>query len=68
MSKEFVHSVIGKAILETDFRQALFANPDQALAGFNLTPDEITQIKRIDSEALELMAKALYPSLKDRRS
>ena len=59
MSKVMMESVIGKAILETDFREALLANPDQALAGFDLTLAEKTRLKRMDSETLEALARAL---------
>ena len=37
MSKEAVESVLGKVLLEAEFRAALLADPDQALAGFDLT-------------------------------
>ena len=59
MSKIVMESVIGKAILEPDFREALLANPDQTLAGFDLTLAEQTLLKRMDCETMEQLARAL---------
>ena len=59
MSKEIMESVIGKAVLEPDFRDALLANPDQTLAGFDLTLAEKIRLKRMDSETLEALARTL---------
>ena len=59
MSKEIMESVIGKAILEPDFRDALLANPDQMLAGFDLSLAEKTRLKHMDSETMEALARAL---------
>lgn len=59
MSKESVQLLIGKAILDADFRQLLFADPEQALIGFKLTAAEKKHLLRVDSETLELMAKTL---------
>ena len=67
MSKESFQLVIGKAVLDLEFRQALFADPDQALSEFKLSAAEKNSLKKIDSEALELMAKTLeisQPGLK----
>lgn len=59
MSQDAVQFVLGKAILDADFRLMLFANPDQALAGFNLTPAEKINIRKMDSETLDLLAGIL---------
>lgn len=59
MSKEAFETVIGKAIVETEFRCLLLADPDQALAGFALTKEEETGLKKIDWETLEALSKAL---------
>ena len=67
MSKECFQLVSGKAVLDLEFRQALFADPDQALSEFKLSAAEKNNLKKIDSEALELMAKTLgisQPSIK----
>ena len=59
MSKEIMECVIGKAVLEAEFRDALLANPDQALAAFDLSEAEKSSLKRMDSETLEALARAL---------
>jgi hypothetical protein len=59
MSKEAVEAVIGKALLEADFHDALLADPDQALAGFDLTSAEIACILSMDNETMEYLSKTL---------
>lgn len=59
MSKEALESVLGRTILDSAFRDLLFADPDQALSHFELTPAEKDNLKNIDSETLERMADIL---------
>lgn len=59
MSKKALESAIGKSILDQEFRQFLFALPDEALSHFRLTHAEKNAIKRLDSETLEFLAKTL---------
>jgi hypothetical protein len=40
VSREAVESVLCKAILDAEFRKALFADPEKTLAGFDLTETE----------------------------
>jgi hypothetical protein len=63
MSKEAVQTVIGKAVTDSEFREELFANPDQALAGYDLTEEEIAGLKSIDAETLESVAGPLEERL-----
>lgn len=59
MSKEAVEAVIGKTLLDVNFRAALLADADQALAAFGLTKAEKIEIKRLDDETLDTLAKIL---------
>jgi hypothetical protein len=59
MSKEAFEAAIGKTIVEAEFRDLLLADPDQALAGFDLTEEEVSILKKIDSETLELLSSTL---------
>ncbi len=59
MSKEAVESVIGKAVLDSEFREALFASPEEALAGYDLTEEEVAGLKTIDAETMETLAGTL---------
>lgn len=59
MSREAFEAIVGKVMLETEFRYLLLANPDQALAGFTLTEEEEYIIKRIDGETLDLLSQTL---------
>ena len=59
MSREAVEQVIGKAMLDEKFRAAIFANPDEAYKGYDLTEEEVAALKAIDAETVESMAGAL---------
>jgi hypothetical protein len=59
MSIEAFETVIGKAVLEAAFRDALLADPDQALAGYELTEQEIHILKCIDGETIEVVGHML---------
>ncbi len=59
MSKEAVQAVIGKAVTDSKFREQLFASPDEALSGYELTEAEIAALKSIDSESMEVLAGSL---------
>jgi hypothetical protein len=59
MSMDAFQAVIGKAAVEAEFRDLLLADPDQALAGFDLTEEEVSILKKIDSETLEMLSGTL---------
>ncbi len=52
MSKASVVAVITKASQDAGFRKHLQENPDVALRGYDLTPEEITAIKQRDAKKL----------------
>ncbi|MBX0328306.1 Franean1_4349 family RiPP [Oscillochloris sp. ZM17-4] len=47
MSPE-LERLIGKAVIDSDFRDKLFDNPEQALkdAGITLSPDEMDKVRK----------------------
>jgi hypothetical protein len=53
MSQDAVSQIIGRAVIDTEFRNLLFSNPDQALQGQDLTDDEIEALKNLRQEDLE---------------
>ena len=59
MSQESIELAIGKALLNAEFRNLLFAKPEEALSGFNLTSSEKDRLLRVDSETLEFLAQTL---------
>jgi hypothetical protein len=59
MSKEAVESVIGRAVLDGQFRESLFAEPEEALEGYELTEEEVAGLKAIDAETMESLAGTL---------
>ncbi|MCB9152866.1 MAG: Franean1_4349 family RiPP [Caldilineae bacterium] len=63
MSKQSLEAIIGRAMLDEDFRTALFADPDQALAGYRLTRKERMAIANVDAETLDVFAERLQKLL-----
>lgn len=59
MSREAVEAIIGRAVLDSEFRSALFANAEETLAGYGLSDVEMTALKAVDAETLESFAGVL---------
>jgi hypothetical protein len=59
MTQEAVQAVIGRAVMDAAFRQALFADPAQALAGYDLSADERAALQTLDAEQVAAFAGAL---------
>lgn len=53
MSQKELEAVIGRAILDQEFRMALFANPAAALAGYELAEAEVAALRSVDAESLD---------------
>jgi hypothetical protein len=59
VSKQAVEAVIGRVLLDAEFRKLLLANPEYALSSFELTTVEKTGIKSIDGETMDALARTL---------
>jgi hypothetical protein len=55
MSKEAVVAVIERAIEDEAFRRMLSESPDEALSGYDLTPEEAEALKSGDEPKLRAM-------------
>ena len=56
MSQKELEAVIGRAIVDPEFRLALFADPTAALAGYELVKEEIMVLRSVDAESLDACA------------
>ncbi len=56
MSKENVQTIIGRAIMEPEYRASLFKEPDKALEGYELTDEETQSLKNLDPEKFDQAA------------
>ena len=56
MSRDALEAVIGRAVIDEEFRLALFADPDSALAGYELTEAELAALRTLDAENLDAFA------------
>ncbi len=55
MSAQSVESILSKAMSDAAFADALFADPEKALAGFDLTREEIASLKNLSRAQFEAM-------------
>ena len=53
MSQRELEAVIGRAIVDKEFRIELFANPTAALARYELTEAEVAALRSVDAESLD---------------
>lgn len=67
MSHTSIELILGKALLDSDFRDALLANPEQTLTDFPLTESEKIYVKRMDAETLDLLASLLTERIRQWR-
>ena len=58
MSAETVDTLLAKAMNDAAFAEALFTKPDEALAGYNLTEEEMQSLKNMSREDFDKYAMA----------
>ena len=56
MSQDSIERIIGKLMLDSTYRDAFLANPEQAISPFVLTNAEKDYLKRMDAETLDQLA------------
>ena len=56
MSIENIKLIVGRAIVEPEFRELLFSDLDKALAGYELTAEEAAMLKALPREGFEAVA------------
>ena len=66
MSNQSVQTVIGRAVMEPEFRDLLFRDPAQALAGYELTEAEAASLAGVIPERFE--AEAAGPERRSSQS
>jgi hypothetical protein len=59
MSKQTLETILGRCVMDADYRVLLFADPDLALAGYDLTKEERAALLAIDAETLDAFAERL---------
>jgi hypothetical protein len=61
MPKKDVERLVGRAILDAEFRERLFADPEATVReeGFNLTKKEMAALKEVDAEKAMALASQL---------
>ena len=59
MSIENVQTIIGRAVMEPEYRDLLFSEPDKALDGYELTDDESAALKGLEREKFDAVASEL---------
>ena len=59
MSQAGVEQVIGKLVMDPEFRAAVAKDANAALAGYDLTDEERDGLSRVDASSFEQAASAL---------
>lgn len=59
MSAENLEKIVARAVEDVKFRELLFKNPEQALAGIELDEEEITILKNLVAENFDAAAGEL---------
>lgn len=59
MSQQAMEAILGRCVMDEDYRVLFFANPDQALASYQLTGVERKSLLAVDAETLEAFAAQL---------
>ena len=59
MSKQAMEAIVGRSLLDPDYRDLFFADPNQALATYELTKEERAALLSIDAETLDAFAERL---------
>jgi hypothetical protein len=65
MSAQTLETILSRAMSDTTFTEALFANPEKALAGYDLTAEEIANLKDLPRAEFN---KAAVASPEERKS
>ncbi|MBO9312609.1 MAG: Franean1_4349 family RiPP [Chloroflexus sp.] len=63
MSQTAVEQIIGRAVVDPEFREKLIADARAACAGYDLTEEELEALERLDAESLKAFAGTLDPRL-----
>jgi hypothetical protein len=66
MSERAIEQILGRSVMDEEFRILLFAAPVQALAGYDLTVEEKRALLAIDAETLDAFSERLGEHLSRR--
>ena len=58
MSATSVETILSRAMSDAKFADSLFANPEQSLAGYDLTLEETTSLKAMTRADIDAFARA----------
>lgn len=64
MSKQAIEAIIGRTVMDHDYRELFFADPNEALAGYELTKKERAALLSVDAETLDAFAERLGVHIK----
>ncbi|MBN1873527.1 MAG: Franean1_4349 family RiPP [Anaerolineae bacterium] len=59
MSEQAVQIIIGRAVMDSEFRKWLFSDPAQALVEYDLTMEEVASLITLDAESMETFVGSL---------
>lgn len=60
MSYQALQTIVGTAIIDREFCRTLLSSSEKAVAGFDLTPEEVQAVTAIRAETFEEFAGELH--------
>jgi hypothetical protein len=59
MSTEDTRKVVSRAVRDEEYRKTLYSDPERALQGYDLTPEEVNALRAIPAETIDDFANNL---------
>jgi hypothetical protein len=61
MASKDLERLVGRTILDAEFRERLFADPETVVRqeGYDLSPDEMAQLQKVDKEKAMALAEEM---------
>lgn len=61
MAREDVERLVGRAVLDPEFREKFFADPEGAIreAGLELSEEELDRVKQVDREKAKIAVEEM---------
>ena len=57
MSQQALEAILGRCLMDDYYRSLLFADPDHALTGYELTREERAALRAVEAETLDALAE-----------
>lgn len=63
MSRKILEKIIGRAVMDPQFRQRMIEEPEIAFEEYDLTEEQLSAVKAIPTDALERFVQKLMENI-----